>query len=200
MRRERIVMKPSVLVLGLVLSLLSGAVEATDCSRWKRFAASEPYLRPLSVPAADIGAHLTASVYSEGIEFVSTLRGTELWLDITRFPGATSAAGAPRAILHVGRLADEAFDTLVLADGQEGKFTITEPELRRLGCRFIWGREGGENPIALLREMYQVMRHYETGHLLSRRFTGHLLGDTSLAMDLNNTLLIPQWALSAVDQ
>ncbi len=45
-----------------------------------------------------------------------------------------------------------------------------------------WGREGGQNPIALMRDLYKSMRHYETDQLITTHFKGLLLGDTDLAL------------------
>ena len=100
--------------------------------------------------------------------------------------------------MQAGRLADERFQRLVLAEAETGIFVIEEPALRAIGCRFIWGREGGENPIALIRDLFRNLVWYESGRPLSVRFSGSLLGDTSLAMSLNNELLIPKWVMSAV--
>ncbi|WP_154667701.1 hypothetical protein [Leisingera caerulea] len=172
---------------------------ATGCDAWPQFSSNDPYLEPLSVPAKDVGEHLSDWEWSEGMQFTSRLHGSELWLDITHFPGNTTAAGVSRSVMHLGRVADEDFATLVLAEGDTGLFSISEPELRAIGCQFIWGKEGGQNPIALLRELYKALRHYETGAPLSSGFTGHLLGDSTLALELNNKIVLPQWAMSAVN-
>lgn len=184
-------------ILALFLSLPELA-KATDCNNWVRFSTNAEYLKPISVPAKKIGAHLTESIWSEGIRFDSELKGRELWLDVTYFPGNTTAAGAARAIMQVGRLADESFDQLILSEEDIGLFAISEGKLRDIGCRFIWGREGGENPIALMRDLFSALEHYGTGMPLSADFTGSLLGDTSLALDLNNKILVPGWVMSAV--
>mgnify|MGYP006281628591 CR=1 FL=1 len=185
-------------ILGLLLACSAGQAAATDCSAWPRFASSEPYLKPLSVPAAEIGAHLTASSWSDGVEFSSEMRGRDLWLDITHFPGQTSAAAAPAAIMRTGRLADNSFDRLVLSHDGTGLFSINRGPLREIGCRFIWGREGGENPIALLRELYQQLSYYETGQSRGSGFNGSLLGDTHRALQLNNEVLLPAWVIEDV--
>lgn len=178
---------------------LAGPIEATSCQQWPQFASSLEYLQPLSVPAARIGDHMSAAEWSDGVEFASELRGNELWLDITRYPSDTTAIAGTRAILIVGRLADDSFDRLVLSDADRGIFSISEPDIRSIGCQFIWGVEGGENPIALLRDLYSAMTHYETGRPLSTRWNGSLLGDTNLALELNNGVLVPGWVRSAVE-
>jgi hypothetical protein len=152
----------------------------------------------LSVPAGNIGEHLNASVWSEGVMFQSDLKGRDLWLDITHFPGTPTAAKAPAAIIQVGRLADDGFDRLVLAQGDQGLFVIERGALRDIGCQFIWGREGGQNPIALMRDLYRQMSLYDSGMPLGRGFTGSLLGDTSLALRINNEVLLPAWVAADV--
>ncbi|SLN51925.1 hypothetical protein AQS8620_02250 [Aquimixticola soesokkakensis] len=185
-------------VFATVLFLAGAPALATDCSAWPRFSASEPALAPLSVKAGNIGPHLSDSPHSDGVKLSSKLKGRDLWIDITAFPGTTSAVVAPRMVMQLGRLADESFDRVVLADDSEGLFTLTEPEVRMIGCQFIWGREGGQNPIALMREMYRAMRHYGSGAPITTAFTGRLLGDTSLAMQINNEIVLPKWVISAV--
>ena len=185
--------------LSTVAVLMSAhTAQATNCSEWSRFSSSEDYLKPLSVPADQIGPHLSASKWSEGIEFTSRRKGDEIWLDIASYPGTTTAAGGPRAIMMVGRLADESFDRLVLSEEGEGVFAISERDLRSVGCRFIWGRTGGENPIALLREMYPPMVWYENGQPLSTAWDGSLLGDSQRAILIGTEVIIPKWVMSAV--
>jgi hypothetical protein len=179
----------------LVIALLLPATAFADCSNWSSFSSHEAYLEPLSVPAGEIGAHLTASPWTGGVKFHSELREGDLWLDIMEFPGATSAAVAPSVVMQVGRLADDGFGRLVLAHEGQGLFAIERAALRDIGCQFIWGREGGENPIALMRVLYRKMTYFETGQPISTRFSGHLLGDTSLALNINNEIVLPAWVV-----
>lgn len=183
----------------LYVSSLAGPAAATDCAQWARFSSTQEYLQPLAVPADRIGSHLSASEWSSGVEIESEMHGDELWIDITSFPGDTTAAAGPRAIMMVGRLADESFSHLVLSDAGTGLFAISEPDIRSIGCQFIWGVEGGQNPIALMREMYAAMTHYGTGQPLSTRWNGNLLGDTTIAINVNNEIVLPGWVMSAVE-
>lgn len=189
----------AVLKTGVLAALLLGSAQtvgATDCSAWPIGSSPEAYMAPLSVPADRIGARLTE--ISDGVQVTSELKGDELWIDITEYPGDLTAAAAPRIVLQTGRLAGPGFSRLVLADGGQGVFSLSEAEARMLGCQFQWGVRGGENPIHLLREMYKAMRFYETGQLISTNFTGSLMGDTSLALNLNNEVFLPRWVLSSV--
>jgi len=182
----------------LIATLIAGSANATDCAAWPRFSSSEAYLTPLSVEVSKVGEFFSSYEYSQGIQFTSEMRGSELWLDIVEFPGTTTAAGAPRVVMQIGRLVKDDFETLVLSEDGEGLFAISEDNLRNIGCQFIWGREGGQNPIALIRELYKQMEYYETRLPLSTRWNGSLLGDTTLAMTLNNDLVLPKWVVSAI--
>lgn len=173
-------------------------VYATDCSAWSRFSSTEEYLSPLSLKPNDLAVALNTSEYSSGLEVSIMQRGTELWLDITRFPGDAPVVTGTAAIMKVGRLLDADFEKIVLADNDTPLFFIEEPVLREIGCQFIWGREGGENPIHLMRILMKNLIRYETGQPVTTGFTGHLLGDTTLAMRINNEVLAPEWAMSAV--
>lgn len=182
----------------MALGIASGA-GATTCEEWSYFSSKEDFLEPLSVSSKKIGKHLTASEYSDGIVFSSKRRGKEVWLDIEKFPGTTSAIAGTRAIMMAGRLMDESFERLVLEDDGKPVFAISEPDLRAVGCQFIWAREGGQNPIALMRELYRAMVWYEDGRPLSAQWNGSLMGDTSLAAQLSTQVLMPEWAMSAVE-
>ena len=182
-----------------ILFSAATAAQATDCSKWPRFSSSEAYLKPLSVPAEDIGEFLTASKFTDGIVFNSTRHDDEIWLDIKSFPGTTSAATATRSLMIAGRLMDENFKALVLEDDGKPIFSISQSQIRYIGCRFIWDREGGENPIALIREFYKALSWYPGGRPISTNWTGSLIGDTSLAVSLGNEVVMPQWAISALD-
>lgn len=182
----------------LATLMIAGPAGATDCSGWSIGRSTEDYLEPLSVPPRHIGAYLSASRFSDGVKFKSWMKGDELWLDITEYPGSTTAAAGPRAVMQVGRLAGPGFTRLVLADRGQGVFVFDEPDIRAIGCQFIWGREGGQNPIALLRMMYRSMKYYQSGQPVSTSFTGALLPDTSLALNIGSKVFMPGWALSAL--
>jgi hypothetical protein len=132
-------------VITTVLTITASTASATDCSKWSRFSTNREYLEPLSVDSAEVGSFFSSYEHAGGVQLSSELRGDELWLDITEFPGNTTAAAAPRIVMQVGRLVKDDFKVLVLAEDQTGLFAIPEPELRRIGCQFIWGIEGGEN-------------------------------------------------------
>ena len=183
----------------LIFLSLPAVVEATDCREWSNFSTNEEYLEPISFTPAALVSELNKSSYSNGLQISISENGSELWMDITRFPGDAAVVTATAAIMKVGRLVNHDFDILVLSDGESAIFQIVEPVAREIGCQFIWGREGGQNPIHLMRILMRNLQHYETGSFVSDGFTGHLLGDTTLAMDINNQILIPDWAMSALD-
>jgi len=182
----------------MALGIASGA-GATTCEQWSYFSSTEEFLEPLSVSSKKIGKHLTASEYSDGVVFSSRRKGKDVWLDIEKFPGSSSAIASTRALMMAGRLMDENFERLVLEDDGKPIFAISESKLREIGCQFIWSREGGQNPLALMRELYQAMVWYEDGRPMSTLWNGSLLGDTSLAAQLSAQVLMPEWAMSAVE-
>jgi hypothetical protein len=172
---------------------------ATDCSRWSRFPSNEAYLQPLSVSAAEIDGHLNGSMDLEGIEIAVDLDGGDLLLDVLSYPGDLTAAAALRVVFMIGRLSDESYDRLVLIDKGEHLFYINEPDLRSVGCRFIWRRQGGENPIALMRDFYSDLRFFDTDQPVVRGLSGSLLGDTQRVLQANNEVVLPAWIVSAID-
>ena len=172
---------------------------ATDCSRWSRFPSNEAYLQPLSVSAAEIDGHLNGSMDLEGIEIAVDLDGGDLLLDVLSYPGDLTAAAALRVVFMIGRLSDESYDRLVLIDKGEHLFYINEPDLRSVGCRFIWRRQGGENPIALMRDFYSDLRFFDTDQPVVRGLSGSLLGDTQRVLQANNEVVLPAWIVSALD-
>lgn len=192
-------MRALILLTVPALLLAPSASQATDCSRWPRFASSEAYLQPLSVSASDIDDHLNSSVDLEGIEIAAELAGRDLQLDVLHYPGGVTAAAALRVVFIIGRLSDESYDRLVLMDEGEPLFYISEPDLRSVGCRFIWRRQAGENPIALMRDFYSNLYNYENDQPVVRGLNGSLLGDTQRILQANNEVVLPAWIGSAIE-
>lgn len=173
---------------------------ATDCTAWARFSTSDPHQQPLSVSLDKLQNHLNASPLNKGIIYGVSQKGRTLELDVLHFPGTVEALAGLRTVFQIGRIADESFDTLVFVDAQERLFSIAEPELRSLGCQFIWGRKGGQNPIALMRLFFHALKDAQTGRPAVAGFTGSLLGDTNLALSAHNEIFLPRWVLSAVEK
>ncbi len=109
------------------------------------------------------------------------------------------AAAALRFVFMIGRLSDESYDRLVLMDEGEPLFYISEPDLRSVGCRFIWRRQGGENPIALMRDFYSNLYFFGTDQPVVRGLNGSLLGDTQRILQANNEVVLPSWIVSAIE-
>jgi hypothetical protein len=192
-------MRPLFVPALLALLLDPSASQATDCSRWSRFESSEAYRQPLSVSASDIDDHLNGSVDLEGVDIAAELAGRDLQLDVLHYPGGVTAAAALRFVFMIGRLSDESYDRLVLMDEGEPLFYISEPDLRSVGCRFIWRRQGGENPIALMRDFYSNLYFFGTDQPVVRGLNGSLLGDTQRILQANNEVVLPSWIVSAIE-
>lgn len=162
------------------------------------FAAKNETAPPTSTAPADIAAFVAAAPWAEGVRVSVEERGTELWVDVTDFPGNITAAAAPRTAWLIGRIMDTSAATVVFADADEALFQIAAPVLKDIGCRFVVGEQARENPVALMREFYDAMMRYGSGQRIAGRFTGSLLGDTTTAMTANNEVFVPEWVLSAV--
>ncbi|WP_139194602.1 hypothetical protein [Roseovarius tolerans] len=188
----------SLALLSTVL-LAPNALYATDCSAWSQFNSTQDYLESRSIDPLEVDDALNASQFSRGLEITTELRDRELWIDILSFPGDAPVVTGTAAIMKVGRLAGGEFDALVLVDNGTPIFLVDEPIAREVGCQFIWGREGGENPIHLLRILMKNLKRYDTRQPVTTGFTGHLLGDTTLAMRINNEVLAQEWAFSALE-
>lgn len=158
---------------------------------------AEPHLEPLSVPAPEIGAWLTASPYSNGIRFTSVMQGHDLRLDIIDFPDRAPEVGSIRALMQLGRVVKADFERLVLVDGQEALFVVAEKDLRNVGCQFVWPVESGANPIELMRKLVEALREEEGGHPIEGLSATGSAGTTLQAVAIVQDHLNPAWVASA---
>lgn len=136
---------------------------------------------------------------ADGIGFMVKNTPNELWLDIVSYPGDVTVAASTRVLFIVGRVTRPEYKLLVLADNGIPLFKISYEDIHRIGCQFVWGEEGGQNPIALMRELVDSLRHYENGERVAPEFTGSLLGDTTLTIDTLNKIVTPMWVMRTVN-
>ncbi|MCL4069324.1 hypothetical protein M3484_22455 [Pseudomonas sp. GX19020] len=181
----------------IIATTFGGAALADPCPG-QMFVAKNETAPPTSVSASDIATFVAAAPWAEGVRVTAEERDAELWVDVTEFPGNTTAAAAPRTAWLVGRIMDTDATTVVFFDADQALFQIEARALKDIGCRFVVGEEAGENPIALMREFYDAVTRYGSGERIAPRFTGSLLGDTTTAMTANNEVFVPEWILSAV--
>ena len=177
--------------------LLAVASPAFACEEERFFPSLEADLEPLSVPAQELGAWLSASPYSSGIRFASTLHGRDLWLDITDFPDRAPEAGSIRALMQLGRVAGTGFDRLLLVDGQEVLFVVSETDLRTVGCQFIWPSNNGADPLMLMRTLIKTIREENTGALIQDVSEPGSVPTAIHAMMIVQDSLNPAWVSSA---
>lgn len=190
---KSVVMLTAALGLGVI-----AADPAVACESQGGFVASnDAHLAPLSVPAADIDAWLNASPYSSGIRFKSALHGRDLWLDITAFPEQAPEVGSVRALMQMGRVVTADFDQLVLVDGERVLFVISEPDLRRVGCQFIWPARKGSDPISLMRQLVEALWEEQGLEPPEGLSPDGSVGTTIHAMALIEDHLNPAWVASA---
>lgn len=170
---------------------------AASCEQGAFAPSTEEHLQPLSVPASEIGAWLTASPYSSGIHFTSELHGRDLWLDITDFPERAPEVGSIRALMQLGRVVDADLDRLVLVDGQEALFVVAEADLRSVGCQFVWPANTGANPIDLMRRMIEALREENGGRPIEGLTTTGSAGTSVNAVAIVEDHLNVAWVESA---
>jgi hypothetical protein len=185
-------------LISLCFLVQTSIASATDCSSWSQFSSSNQALAALSVPIASIQDHLNGLPTSEGVIFDVELKQRELWVDVVYVPDQATAISGLRAMMQMGRLVQGDFDRVVFSDDIKGVYQIPEPILREIGCQFIWGQEGGQNPIYLIRFFFENLEFYPNGEKAVNGFTGHLLGDTSRAMDYHTAGFVPAWMLTAL--
>jgi hypothetical protein len=177
--------------------LLAVASPAAACGEEPFFPSSAAHLEPFSVPAQEIGAWLTASPYSSGIRFASTLHGRDLRLDVTDFPDRAPEAGSIRALMQLGRVAGKGFDRPLLVDGQEVLFAVNETDLRTVGCQFIWPSNNGADPLMLMRTLIQTIREETTGTPIQDGSEPGSVPTAIYAMMIVQDSLNPAWVASA---
>lgn len=173
---------------------------ATDCSAWTQFQASDAYLAPQSIDLSRLQDQLNAGDEAEGMIFEFKQVDGDVWMDVGYVPGEASALAGLRTAFMTFRLLSDDFDDFIFADGKTGLFKISEPKAREIGCQFIWGREGGQNPIYLMRVFYENLLNYDDGQPVVVGFNGSLMGDTNLAMTFNNEVFVQKWLLTALEQ
>ena len=175
------------------------SVYATDCSKWSQFSSSASYLMPLSVPQNKIQDHLNRLETSEGVIFDIEIKDGEVWIDVVYVPGNSTAITPLRAFLQLGRLMQGEFTNVVFADDGKRIYQIPESMARELGCQFIWGQEGGQNPIYLIRLFFENLGTFGTNERAVSGFNGSLLGDTTRAMEYHADVFLPRWVLTALE-
>ena len=181
--------------LGLGMTALNPAAACDSQAGY--IASTEAHLAPLSVSAEDIGAWLNASPYSSGIRFKADMHGRDLWLDITAFPEQAPELGSVRALMQMGRVVAAEFDQLVLVDGDETLFVISEPDLRRVGCQFSWPVQKGANPIGLMRDLVEALREGQGDQPFEGLSSTGTVGTTMHAMALIEDHLNSAWVDTA---
>ena len=182
----------------VIANSLPSVSAASECLG-QVLSAAPDLTRPNSVANSDLESLINGGAsWADGVKISVDGRGKELWLDVTEYPGTTAIAATPRIIWLIGRISSGAQTRVVFSDGKKGLFAIDEPILKNIGCRFVIGQEGGENPIALMREFYDALTYFDTGARVAPRFNGSLLGDTMIALDVNNKVFVPAWVANAV--
>lgn len=154
---------------------------------------------PNAIALPELEAHLNQLSVAEGIGFDIELKDDGLWIDVTEYPGNVTLAAASRVLFIIGRITDGQFGSMVLSDNGKGVFRISEPDIRAIGCQFVWSVPNhGENPIVLVREFADALTYYDTGGRVALPYNGSPLGDTQKALSVLNDALVPKWVLKTV--
>lgn len=187
----------STISAGAFVVLLAVASPAAACNQQQLVRSTEAGLEPLSVSAQEIGMWLTASSFSGGIRFTSTMDGHDLRLDITSFPDQAPEVGSVRAIMQLGRLAGSGFERLLLVDGQKDLFVISEADLRSVGCQFTWPSKAQVDPLMLMRQLVGAIREESTGTSIRELSGSGLVMTNTQAMSIVQDVLNEAWVASA---
>lgn len=176
----------------------SAAVAAENSCGEKYWPGTGPEHAVDQVSVSGIQSFLDTSPAVDGIKFDVTIKGKEVWLDIVQYPPQVSVIASLRSLLVLGRVVKPGYDKLVLADGDKGLFQVNYQDIHAIGCQFVWGSEGGQNPIHLLRELADSLTYYADGSRVAPPFTGSLMGDTSAMLGTMNKIVYPEWLLKTV--
>jgi hypothetical protein len=183
----------------VILSAFASHAWATDCSSWSDFTSTNPLLLPQSVEISRAQDYINGLETSEGVIFDIEQRENELWIDIVYVPNDATVISGLRAVMQLGRLVAGEFDRIVLSNDGKGVYQLSEATIREIGCQFIWGEEGGQNPIYLMRVFFENLELYPSGDKAVSGFTGRLFADTNIAMEFHNKQFAPAWMLSALE-
>lgn len=175
------------------------SLSAADTCPGQIFSAKPDLTAPGSVPNGALASYVNENrSWADGIKISVDQRDDELWLDVTEYPGTAAVAAAMRVVWLLARVSSGNQKRLVFADEGRGLFQIDSAVAKDIGCRFVIGENGGENPIALMREFYDALEVFQTGRRVAPLYNGSLLGDTMTAMTVNNEIFVPKWIVSAV--
>lgn len=194
-------MKKSLKVLALSIAINgwttigSAGPETCDGQYWP---GSLPEHEVDSVPRETLEQFLKHLPAADGIGFQVLNNANEIQLDIVSYPGNVSVAASTRVLFIVGRVTKPGYRNLVLADNGRPLFKISYESIHRIGCQFIWGEQGGQNPIALMREFIDNLRYYDGDARVAPIFPGSLFGDTNLAIGTLNGVVTPKWVMGTV--
>ncbi|WP_189411370.1 hypothetical protein [Neogemmobacter tilapiae] len=182
----------------LAIASIATSLQASDCGS-SLLSGRLDLTPPNSVPNTALQDFINdGPSWAENVKVSVEEKGADLWIDITEFPGTSSAAVAPRIAFLIGRVSSGNHSNIVFADDSRGIFVIDEVVLKNIGCRFVIEQEGGENPIVLMREFYNALLNYDGRERVAPIYNGNLLGDTNIALSVNNDVFVPGWVLSAV--
>jgi hypothetical protein len=177
-------------LLGTILPLAAACTSVEACDGYVTRHSTAAHLQPKAISADLLADALNSTSYSTGIRFASSRDGSKILLDITHFPTEAPEMGTIRALMQIGRLVDDDFEDLVLVDEATPLFLVSRAELRKVGCRFNWPNNTGEDPIMLMREMVSSLRRAGDDE---RLVTGSsALTNQAVAIVLNE--INPLWA------
>lgn len=183
-------MNRSIYKVLLALLLLGGF----SAGRAENFQSIDAAKKPFSVPLSQLEERINSDPFASGAEFKIRASGRILRVDLVSIPGETSVAAVMRCIFMIGRLGEEKYDEMRFSDGGTDTFLIAGEKIREIGEQFLWGEEGGQNPIHLLRLFADSLR-YPDGSRVIAPLTGSLLGDTSRSINAINDIFHKNWTL-----
>jgi hypothetical protein len=175
---------------------LDRAVEVQESGR---FESADPQKEPFSVPLSSLEDRINTDPSAEGVKMHIGHGNGILSFDIYETPGDTSAAAVLRVLFMAFRLAEKDYSKVNLTDSGSVIFSLVGQAAQSIGQQFVWGEAGaGQNPIALIRQFADALVD-QNGNRVAPPFNGHLLGDTTRALDTVNKRLHPDWTFATID-
>ena len=182
------------IVAALGTTFASGNVHANTCAA-NIDPGTSAGRKPISVVHNELEQFINELPSSKGIRFSVEQKKNDLWIDILDFPARATFSDALRLLYIVGQVSTEEFETLVLADNDQGLFQISASNIKDIGCQFAWNFEDkkGHKPIERMRQFVDALFYFGSGRRVAPEFESDPLRDTTKALKTLKGTINPKW-------